>query len=84
MLRDSGFVSVRVRNQVNVRGFVPGRKSFWSVPGATRALRCVHAASQLLHHATLGAVNWGPWIEVSCSKAPLAFAVNELPILFAH
>jgi SAM-dependent methyltransferase len=83
MLRDSGFVSVRVRNQVNVRGFVPGRKSFWSVPGATRSLRCVHAAAQLLQALTLGAVNWGPWIEVSCSKAPLTIARNELPLLCA-
>jgi hypothetical protein len=65
MLRDSGFVSVRVRNQ------------------ATRSLRCVHAATQLLQALTLGAVNWGPWIEVSCSKAPLTFAGNELPLLCA-
>ena len=39
----------------------------------------VHAATQLLQALTLGAVNWGPWIEVSCSKAPLTFAGNELP-----
>lgn len=73
MLRDSGFESVSVRNPINMRGLVEGRDG--------NALRCVHAASRLVRHATFGTVNWGPWIEISCSKSPLTFAQNELPLL---
>jgi hypothetical protein len=76
MLKDSGFGSVRVRNHVNMRKVAGGRTS-----ASAKALRCVHAGTTLLHHATFGAVNLGPWIEVSCSKAPLTFAVNEMPLL---
>lgn len=76
MLKDSGFGSVRVRNHVNLRKVAGGRTS-----ASAKALRCVHAGSTLLHHATFGTVNLGPWIEVSCSKAPLTVAMNEMPLL---
>jgi hypothetical protein len=69
MLRDSGFGSVNVRNRINVRGFDPQRRSFWTIPAATKLLRCVHAGSEILDHATSGALKWTPWIEVSCSKS---------------
>jgi protein-L-isoaspartate O-methyltransferase len=78
MLKDSGFGSVRVRSQINMRELAERGTSF-----STKTLRCVHAGSQFLHHATFGTVNLGPWIEVSCSKAPLTVAVNEMPLLCA-
>ena len=67
MLHVAGFSGVRIRNRINVRGFDPDRRSFFSIPAATRALRAVHAASQLVFYASFGALAWGPWIEVSCS-----------------
>jgi SAM-dependent methyltransferase len=67
MLGVAGFSDVRIRNRINVRGFDPDRRSFFSIPAATRALRTVHSASQLFFYASLGALAWGPWIEVSCS-----------------
>ena len=69
MVQECGFGSVRVRSQINVRGFDPERSSIWSLPSATRTLRCVHATSRLLQLASLGALTCGPWIELSCSKS---------------
>jgi SAM-dependent methyltransferase len=77
MLRASYFRALRVRNQINVRGFDSERNSFWSLPTATRTLRCVHAGSQVLQLATLGALTLGPWIEVSCSKSRAVQADDE-------
>ena len=67
MLHVAGFRDVRIRNRINVRGFDPDRRSFFSISAATRALRAVHAVSQILFYASFGALAWGPWIEVSCS-----------------
>jgi SAM-dependent methyltransferase len=78
MLRESGFGSVHVRNRINVRGFDPRRRSFWTIPSATTLLRCVHAGSEILGHATFGALRWGPWIEVSCSKSRRTLASDTL------
>jgi len=66
MLEDSGFTSVHVKNRINVRG------------SSSAALRLVHVGSQILDHATFGAVKWGPWIEASCTKTGHAVAGNEL------
>jgi SAM-dependent methyltransferase len=66
MLEESGFTSVHVKNRINVRG------------SDSAALRLVHMGSQILDHATFGAVKWGPWIEVSCRKPGYAVAGNEL------
>jgi SAM-dependent methyltransferase len=43
ILRESGFDSVKVRNQINLRGSDRNRPSFWNVPAANRTLRFVHA-----------------------------------------
>jgi SAM-dependent methyltransferase len=67
MLHVAGFGSVRIHNGINVRGFDPDRRSFFSIPAATRALRAVHVLSQVVYYASFGALAWGPWIEVSCS-----------------
>jgi hypothetical protein len=69
MVRSCGFDDVRVRNQINVRGLVPDRASFWSLPAATRTLRVVHGASQAVQLLSLGALTLGPWFELQCRKS---------------
>jgi hypothetical protein len=54
-----GFGSVRIHNRINVRGFDPDRRSFFSIPEATRALRAVHAMSQVIYYASFGRARVG-------------------------
>ena len=60
ILRHTGFHSIRVRNQTNLRGS--------TVPDGARTLGRVHAVSEILRRATLGQLAVGPWIEVSSIK----------------
>jgi SAM-dependent methyltransferase len=82
ILGNSGFSSIRVRNQTNLRGSNPARRSFWTIPDGARALARVHAASELLRRATLGRFFGGPWIEVSGTKdARMAPARTKLHLV---